>query len=105
MMGTEYRACWTNPGNPRTYTSEVMRDLDEAYEYRDSIRSHTTRIWIEAARWEVFDEGDENAQEQMTVDTDPAADDHRNLIGFLRDNATELGIIEERQGVHNAFRS
>ena len=37
----------------------------------------------------------------MTVDTDPAADGHRDLIRFLRQNATELGIIEEGKDGHH----
>jgi hypothetical protein len=32
--------------------------------------------------------------ENMTVDTDPSADEHRNLIGFLRENADDLGVTE-----------
>jgi hypothetical protein len=31
----------------------------------------------------------------MTVDSDPTGDQHRDLIGFLRDNATELGITSD----------
>lgn len=32
--------------------------------------------------------------ETMTVESDPSADEHRDVIGFLRENATELGIVE-----------
>lgn len=53
---TEYRVRWQIAATPSTYSSGVMETLEEAYEYRDSIKEHTTRIWIEAARWEVFDE-------------------------------------------------
>lgn len=53
-----YRVRWQIESTPFTYSSGVMETLEEAYEYRESIREHTIRIWIEAARWEFFDEGE-----------------------------------------------
>lgn len=49
-----FRVRWTNAGDPQIYGSELIRHIDEAYEYRDSVTNYVEGVWIERAQWEFF---------------------------------------------------